>query len=306
MNKEILMILPPKLQEKIKLVGTSLIINEIRLRASKKVILVIADKEVEIDYIITVEELLQILIVISKNSIYSIQNDINNGYVVIKGGHRIGISGEVVMQDYKIKNIKNINSMNIRIARQVIGCADKIMPYIIRDKHITNTLIVSPPGCGKTTILRDAIRQLSNGIDRLNFKGVNVSVVDERGEIAAVTQGNANLDVGARTDVMSNISKAKGMEMLVRSMCPNVVATDEVGNKDDIEIIKYITLSGVSMLFTMHGKDLRDVLKKDDIKKLIDEKIFETVIFLSNSKGVGTIQSVYFVDKEKNEMKEVV
>ena len=306
MNKEILMILPPKLQEKIKLVGTSLIINEIRLRASKKVILVIADKEVEIDYIITVEELLQILIVISKNSIYSIQNDINNGYVVIKGGHRIGISGEVVMQDYKIKNIKNINSMNIRIARQVIGCADKIMPYIIRDKHITNTLIVSPPGCGKTTILRDAIRQLSNGIDRLNFKGVNVSVVDERGEIAAVTQGNANLDVGARTDVMSNISKAKGMEMLVRSMCPNVVATDEIGNKDDIEVIKYITLSGVSMLFTMHGKDLRDVLKKDDIKKLIDEKIFETVIFLSNSKGVGTIQSVYFVDKEKNEMKEVV
>ena len=161
MNKEILMILPPKLQEKIKLVGTSLIINEIRLRASKKVILVIADKEVEIDYIITVEELLQILIVISKNSIYSIQNDINNGYVVIKGGHRIGISGEVVMQDYKIKNIKNINSMNIRIARQVIGCADKIMPYIIRDKHITNTLIVSPPGARK-----------NNNIKRFNKKNI--------------------------------------------------------------------------------------------------------------------------------------
>ena len=302
MNKEILKILPERLKEKLQLVGSNVNIDEIRLRAFKKVILVVAVKEVEIDYIVTLNDILEILVNVSKNSIYAIQNDINNGFIVINGGHRVGITGEVVMQGDTVKNIKNISSMNIRVARQVIGCADKIMPYIIKEDHIASTLIISPPGCGKTTILRDTVRQLSSGSRQNNFNGVNVSLVDERGEIAAVSQGITNLDVGIRTDVMSNIPKHIGIEMLVRSMAPKVIATDEIGSKNDIEAIRYASLSGVAMVFTMHGSSLNEILKKVQIKKFIDDDIFETAIFLSNKRGPGTIENVYSLLENKREV----
>ncbi len=301
MREEVFLILPERLKIAIKNIGGSSTITEIRLRAFKKVIVLLGTQEVELEVIITLEEILQILVTVSKNSIYAIQQDINNGFIVIPGGHRIGVCGEVVTQDSKIKNIKNINSMNIRIARQVIGCADVVMQHILNNGRIRNTLIISPPGCGKTTILRDTIRQLSNGTD--TFRGVNVSVVDERGEIAAVSQGIANLDVGCRTDVMSNVKKSLGIQLLVRSMAPSVIATDEIGSDEDIEEIKYAALSGVSMIFTMHGNDIGDLYKKSRIKELIDLNIFELAIFLSNKKGVGTIEKIYLFDDKNKEGK---
>lgn len=145
MLDEILKILPEKLSREINNVGSRNGITEIRLRTQKRATIITENIEIELSYNITIKDILDILVRVSNNSIYAIQNDINNGFIIIKGGHRIGICGEAVLQDSKVKNIKYINSMNIRVAKQILGCADKLMPYMIINKRVENTLIVSPP-----------------------------------------------------------------------------------------------------------------------------------------------------------------
>ena len=186
-------------------------------------------------YIVSSEDVIETLQNICENSIYSYQNQICNGFVTIRGGHRVGITGNVIMEDKKIINMNYISSLNFRIAKQIKGCSDKILKYILDldNNTIYNTLIISEPGAGKTTILRDTIRKISSGIEQLNFKGITVGVVDERGEIAAMYKGIAQNDVGIKTDVLSNIPKSIGMKMLIRSMCPNVIVADEIGSKED-------------------------------------------------------------------------
>ncbi len=217
MVEEILKVLPSYISNEIIKLNCTNNITEIRIRTKSKIIVRCSKNEYIIDFIVTPKIILEILLNVSKNSIYAIQNDINNGFVVIKGGHRIGICGEVVYVDSKIKNIKNICGLNIRVARQVFGCADSVLPKIIKGNEMLNTLIVSPPGCGKTTLLRDIVRQVSNGIPMLNFSGKNVSLVDERGEIASIYEGVPSLDVGVRTDVMSNATSRIQSECFLMS-----------------------------------------------------------------------------------------
>lgn len=297
MIDEILRVLPSYISNEIIKLNCSQNITEIRLRTKCKVILICGKNEMVLNCIVTPKTILDILLNVSKNSIYAIQNDINNGFVVIRGGHRIGISGEVVYVDDKIKNIKNICSLNIRVARQIYGCADLVLPKIISGNTFLNTLIVSPPGCGKTTLIRDIIRQISNGIPSLNFKGKNVALIDERGEIASVYEGIPSLDVGIRTDIMSNVNKASGMKMMIRSMAPDIVATDEIGKKEDIIAIKEAILSGVKVIFTMHGDSIKSILKNENIKELLNLNIFSKIILLSNGKIPGIIEKVYDTEK---------
>lgn len=295
MIEEILKVLPNYICVEISKVNSLSNLNEIRLRARQKIILKCINQEIILDVIVTTKIILDILLNISKNSIYAIQSDINNGYVIIRGGHRVGICGEVVYVDGKIKNIKNISSLNIRVARQIYGCADTVLPEIVSNGKLLNTLIVSPPGCGKTTLIRDIIRQVSNGVEAINLKGKNISLIDERGEIAAVYNGVPCLDVGKRTDVMSNVDKSIGMKMMIRSMAPDIIATDEIGKKEDIIAIKEAVLSGVNVLFTMHGDTIKAILKNPNIKELLDLKIFSKVILLSSGRVPGIIEKIYDV-----------
>ncbi len=257
-------------------------LQEIRIRSNKPIILKLAQADILIEYIVSIQEIMQILERLCDNSIYSYKNQICKGFLTVKGGHRVGISGTAVTENEKVINLKYITSLNFRIAREILDCSNKIINEIIdlENNTIFNTLIVSPPGKGKTTMLRDCIRNISNGIPNIKFKGKTCGVVDERGEIAAMYHGIAQNDVGIRTDIVENISKSNGMKMLIRSMAPEVIACDEIGNEDDVKAIREAMISGVKGIFTMHGKNLEDIKKNRQINNLIEENLIEKVIFL--------------------------
>ena len=257
-------------------------LQEIRIRIDRPLILKLRDKELIVEYKITQNEILQIVERLCENSIYAYKKQLCQGYITIRGGHRVGITGTVIVENGEIINMKYITSLNFRIAREVLNCSNRIIGQVIdtKNQNIFNTLIVSPPGKGKTTILRDLIRNLSNGIHGINFKGKTCGVVDERGEIAAMYRGIPQNDVGIRTDIIDNVSKAKGIKILIRTMAPEIIACDEIGGNEDIQAIEEAMLSGVKGIFTMHGKSIEDVNSNQYIKKLIDRKIIEKIIFI--------------------------
>ena len=292
--KEILEYFPIEIRNKILNIGDELIdIEEIRIRVHRKIILKIKKKEIKNNNIINTKEILEILQKICDNSIYTYQNQICNGFITIKGGHRVGITGNVVFKDGQVINISHIYSLNFRIAREIIGCSNKLLKYVLKinENTIYNTIILSPPGRGKTTLLRDCIRNLSDGIKEYGFKGINIGVVDERGEIAAMYKGVPQNDVGQRTDILDNISKDIGMKMLIRSMNPKIITADEIGTKEDIEAINYAICSGVKGLFTAHGDSLQDIKLNPILNKLYNLKIIERIVLIKKDRELELIYS---------------
>ena len=221
-----------------------------------------------------------------KDSIYSYTNEIKNGFLTLKGGHRIGITGSAVIENNKVKNINYISNLNFRIARQILGWCNNIIKEIINQEENTiyNTLIVSPPGAGKTTLLRDIIRNLSNGTEEIT--GKNIGVVDERGELSATYKGISQNDLGIRTDVIDNIPKALGMKMLIRSMSPKVIIADEIGKKEDVDAIEYAVTSGVKGIFTAHGSDLEQIEHNPILNQLIINGYIEKVLAMDKQRNV--------------------
>lgn len=196
-------------------------------------------------------EMEQILLNASRFSVYAVEEQIRQGYLTIQGGHRIGICGEVILKGGQIQGIRRISSYNIRIAREVRGCAEAVYPWLWKNEQFLDTLIVSPPGLGKTTLLRDLIRLLSNGDDL--HRPLTVGLADERGEVAACVNGIPQNDVGKNTDVMDGGSKTSTMPMLLRTMAPQVLAADEAGGEADIQIFAQAKKWGTALLTTAHG-----------------------------------------------------
>ena len=224
-------------------------------------------------------------------SLYAYEEEVRQGYITIQGGHRVGIAGKVVFEGEKIKSISHISFVNIRFAHQMIGCASKILPYVAAEGNICHTLIISPPRCGKTTILRDLIRQISNGNEER--RGVSVGVVDERSEIGGCYHGIPQNDVGIRTDILDGCPKAEGMMMLIRSMSPAVIAVDEIGSYDDIHAIETVLSCGCKLLATVHGSSIEDIRRKPLLERLVREKVFERYILLGHKQHIGEIQSIF-------------
>lgn len=223
-------------------------------------------------------------------SFYALEDELRQGFMTLEGGHRVGFVGKVVLEHNQIKTMRSISGMNIRIAHEVIGCSHSIMPYIVKRHKVYHTLIVSPPGCGKTTLLRDIVYHLSEG-----YKGYGpytVGVVDERSEIAACYQGVPQNHLGKRTDVLDGCPKVEGMRMLLRSMAPDVVAVDEIGKKEDCLALEEMLSAGVTVLCTAHGKDKEDCLKRPYLKTLLEDGLFERIIILSNRQGPCTIETI--------------
>ena len=218
----------------------------------------------------------------SRRSVYAVQNELRQGYITLEGGHRVGVCGKTVIENGKIIQLSDISSLNLRIAREVRGCAQGVIDSVI----MKNTLIISPPACGKTTFLRDIARMLSERMHK-------VGIVDERGEIAAVHKGKAGLDVGVNTDVYTNCPKSEGITMLLRSMSPDVIITDEIGSHADEEALFSSVNAGVKIVCSVHGYDREDVLRRGLLRSLMQQNIFETVIVLSRRNGPGTVERVY-------------
>ena len=301
---EILQYFPMRIREKIKekLGERGQVLEEIRIRVNCPIILKFNNNEEKIETVITNNDTKEILQYVCENSIYAYQNEINNGYITIKGGHRVGVTGNCVIENNRVINIAYIYSLNFRIAKQITGAANEIMKYIvnIQNKEIYSTLIVSPPGVGKTTVLRDLIRQLSNGIEYINLKGKTIGIADERGEIAAMYKGIPQNDVGIRTDVLDNIPKSIGMEMLIRAMAPEIIVADEIGNLDDIRAINYATSCGIKGIFTAHGGSVEDIKRSTYLSRLIENNSIQVIIFLDKN-NKGKIKSVYRIDNEELE-----
>ncbi|MFZ5987145.1 MAG: stage III sporulation protein AA [Bacillota bacterium] len=280
-------------------------LEEIRLRANKPVMLQnskgsfflnsegkLTDSKLNLFYV-TQEQIMKTLELISENSIYAFQDEIKNGFLTLKGGHRVGITGRVVLEGNNIKNIKDISGLNIRISREVTGCALEVMKYIISgDRDVYNTLIISPPQCGKTTILRDITRILSDGMDELKFRGVKVGVIDERSEIAACYKGVPQNRVGMRTDVLDACPKQLGMIMMLRSMSPDVIVTDEIGSSGDKEALMQVLNAGIKIISTAHGYNVSELKTRREVLSLMEDKVFERFIVLSTRRGPGTVEEI--------------
>jgi len=306
LQNEIIPILPLHIANYIKSINVKHLLNleEIRLRPMKPLILAINNedymltssgkitRDFNLAYCVTKEDISKTFQFVSQYSVYSFEEEIKNGYITISGGHRVGFSGQVVLENNDIKAIRNISSLNIRIAKEIIGAADKVLPYVIDNGHVLNVLIISPPRAGKTTLLRDLVRQLSNGVERLGIRGMNVGLVDERSEIACCYEGVPQNDVGIRTDVLDGCPKAKGIIMLLRSMSPDLIATDEIGKNEDAVAIEDAINAGVAIIATVHGSDLEDIKKRPAIKKLIDRSFFDRYIILSRTFGVGNVEAI--------------
>ena len=280
-------------------------LEEIRLRAEKPLVLQNWSREWFIgsdglpsakpagSFIVTQEDIRTTLELMSENSIYAYQDEIKNGFITIRGGHRVGIAGRAVLDGESIKNIKDISGLNIRISNQIFGCSSKVLKYLIKNAaDIYNTLIISPPQCGKTTILRDIARNISNGVPELGFKGVKVAIVDERSEIAAMLRGVPQNDVGLRTDVLDGCPKSIGMKMMIRSMSPKVIITDEIGNDGDREAVHSVLNAGVRIITTAHGYNISELKSRREVLMLLEDKVFERYIVLDDSDGPGTLSEV--------------
>ena len=235
-------------------------------------------------------DLREMLNYISNYSLYAYKEEIKQGYITIEGGHRVGVAGQTVLVDGKIAGISPITFLNIRIAHEKCGCARKILPLIRQKNSIYNTLILSMPGAGKTTLLRDSIRALSNG-EAYGIR-LKVCVVDERSEIAASFHGVPQNDMGPRTDVMDGCGKAEGMQLLIRSMSPAVVAVDELGKEEDFRAVESVIHCGCTLLATAHGNSLEDIMEQPFFQKLKNMQIFERYIILGRQNRNGRIVQI--------------
>lgn len=293
--EKILRLLPKDIASSVNKLECKDYIEEIRISIGKKIRVIARSKEFVISYIATDIDLRNIVQKISNYSLYAIEDEIRQGYVTIEGGHRVGLAGQCVIEKGSIKTIKHIASLNIRIAREVLGCSDKIMHHLSSGNKINNTLIISPPRCGKTTILRDISRNISNGYKKLGLNGKRVVIIDERSEIASCYKGIAQMDVGERTDIYDNCKKDEGLIMSIRTMSPDVVICDEIGSKKDIEGLIMAFNSGVNVICTLHGNSIDDLYNREVFREIISQKLIKKVIVLSNKNGPGSVEAVYDV-----------
>lgn len=270
---------------------------EIRLRLDRKLSAAIYSKEYFIepdgrlssfpDNAVTVnkEDMVTVYERAFRNSIHSYQREITEGYITVSGGNRMGFCGTAVLdpqKNFRTETVKNISSINLRIAREVIGSGEKLFEKVFCD-NIKSLLIVGPPACGKTTVLRDLTRLIGNRY--------RVSLIDERNEIGASVNGCPQNDIGFMTDVFTSYSKYDGIMTAVKVMSPDIIICDEIGSKSDLDALEYMVNSGVKLVATCHGASIDEAKKRNVINKLVKSEVFDCFALLGTGALCGKITS---------------
>lgn len=297
--EEILRLFPEKIKQVIqmKIADRWNVLQEIRFRLQRPIELIFDENNIEwISFKPNSDDYVFVLNQLSSFSLYRMEDELREGYITIEGGHRVGLAGKVNTMNGSVKAIQHITFLNIRIAKEKIGTASPILPYICKENYL-NTLFIGPPQTGKTTIIRDVARLIATGWHSLPAK--KVGVIDERSEIGASIRGIPQHNLGLRTDVMDACPKAEGMMMMIRSMSPDVLVVDEVGSFQDVQALVEAINAGVIVICTIHGQGLAELKKRPSLQLLFEQNVFQRFIVLERHVNPGHIQSI-FDQKEMN------
>lgn len=272
-------------------------VEEIRLRTGWPMELYYGTQNIRLIGRVCGADVMEMLNYLTGYSLYAYEEQFKQGFFTIEGGHRVGLVGHTTIEQpsgaarTEIVCLKDISGINIRIARQKKDISLWMIPYIRTQDSIHNTLFVASPGVGKTTYLRDCIRILSSGEDQK--APLKISVVDERSELAASHLGMAQNDLGLRTDVMDNCPKLRGMEMVLRSMSPQIVAVDELGGEEELVMLGKILNSGSRILGTMHAGSLEELGRKAGMKNIMEQKLIGRYVMLEKKKNKDRYATIY-------------
>ena len=281
-------ILPTKIQDALSHLPFAEI-YELRLRAKAPVVACVDGRNFPLKTTeVSCEDLENIIHKAAEYAIYAVLDQMVKGFITIRGGVRIGIAGELVMQNGQVSAIKNISSLCIRIPHAVKNCAYAVLPYVFENSRPVSTLIIAPPGAGKTTLLRDLACQVSH-----KYPHLNTLILDERGEIAACYHGENQLDVGKNCDVITGGTKAFGFENGIRSLRPDVMITDEIATLEDTQMLQRAVHSGITVIASVHASDLAEVREKPDLGSLIKQAVFERYVILRVGEHAGELVGVY-------------
>ncbi|WP_067836842.1 stage III sporulation protein AA [Amphibacillus sediminis] len=282
-------------------------LEEIRIRINRPLELISHNRFDLLDHVIFTEADGEFLLnQLSEFSRYRYQQELKEGFITLVGGHRVGLAGRAIVHAGAITQIQSISSFNIRIANEQIGSAAKLMPFIYKEGHYLNTLIIGPPQSGKTTLLRDIARLMGNGW--AHVPAVKVGLIDERSEIAGCHNGLAHYQVGIRTDIMDSCPKVDGMMMMIRSMSPHVIIVDEIGSVQDVQAIQEVTKAGVNLVCTAHSYSYQELSKRRSFQTILNDQHFDRFLILNRDRScTPTIldSNGHIVEKEwvkKNEL----